>query len=287
MHRQLSKGFHWIQELGPDRPGIVDTVRARQSELGTSWCSPGRKIYIPQNAYILEGERTLMLDTLSPASGDTVLGAIAQALGDRPLDYLVISHPDVPHAGNTARILRRYPNATLVAPRYGDLHALYQLDRAMKVGEGDHIDLGGRIVRFHEATFLDAPMHLWMSDDETQTLFCVDWMGFPLLDGEALLALDEIVPTDVTDVDLMDRYYEFHARVMFWFQYVDVPKVSADMDWVLKHFAPAMMAPSHGPLVRSASTGMSPGSTATIPRVFEANKRAMARVRKTGRVGVL
>jgi flavorubredoxin len=264
---------------------MLRTALDRASTFGTSWCSPGREIYIPQNAYILCGERTLMLDTLSPASDDRVLGAIESVLADRPLDYLVVSHPDVPHAGNTARILRRYPDATLVAPRYGDLHALYHLEDSLKVGEGDSIDLGGRVVHFHEATFLDAPMHLWMTDEQTRTLFCVDWMGLPLFGGEGLLCLDEVLDDNVTDADLVDRYYEFHGRVMSWFQYVDVPKVAADMDWVRTHFSPDVIAPSHGPPVRSEAAGGT--ARLSMERIFTANKLAMARVRETGRVGVL
>lgn len=287
MHRQLSRGFHWIQELGPARPGILDTALSRSARYGTGWCSRDRSVHIPQNAYLLAGERTLLLDTLSPAAGKDVVPAIEEVLGDRPLDYLVISHPDVPHAGNAARILRRYPDATLVAPRYGDLHALYQLDRAHKVGEGDSIDLGGRVVHFHEATFLDAPMHLWMTDSVTSTLFCVDWMGFPTFASEHLKCLDEVVNAEVSDADLIDRYYEFHARVMFWFQYVDVARVTEDMKWVLEHFAPEVLAPSHGPVVRSEGQG-APGDTpVTIERVFYVNQRAMARIRETGRIGVL
>jgi len=124
-------------------------------------------------------------------------------------------------------------------------------------------------------------MHLWMTDVLTSTLFCVDWMGFPIFDAESGRCLDEIVPADVSDTDLIDRYYEFHARVMFWFQYVDVAKVETDMDWVLEHFRPEVVAPAHGPPIRSGRAGV------TMERLFDVNKRAMARVRETGRGGVL
>ena len=267
MPRLIRDGIHWIQELGPDRPGIVKAVLER----GSTWYEPGKRIYVPQNAFLFTGERTLLFDTLSPAATDRVLMDLQAVLGDRPLDYLVVSHPDVPHAGNTFAILERYPDATLVAPRFGDTHELYHLDAAHKVAPGDSIDLGGKVVHFHEATFLDAAMSVWMSEETSGMLLPVDWMGLPLLDGEGLKFADEI--ESVIDVD---RYTEFHGRVMFWLQYVDVERTQREIDRVLDAFRPAMIASAHGPVIRE-----------DVPRYFEWMKEVVARVRAAGRIGVL
>jgi len=240
------------------------------------WYVEGREIYIPQNAFLIEGKKSLLFDTLSPAAGDEIVGAVEQLLGDRPLDYLVVSHPDVPHAGNTAQVLRRYPDATLVAPRYGDTHALYHLEDSLKVGVGDYLDLGGPIIQFHEATFLDAALSVWMSEERSGTLFTVDWMGFPLMDGEGLGFMDEVVAPDVSDEELVDRLHEFHGRVMHWMQYVDVPKVQAETDLLLMRQHPMIIAPAHGPVIRQEPQ-----------RFFQLMKETVARVRETGRVGVL
>jgi flavorubredoxin len=165
----------------------------------------------------------------------------------------------------------RYPNAKLVAPGYTDTHALYHLEDSMKVRAGDEIDLGGGfVVRFQEATFLDAAMSVWMTELTSNTLFSVDWMGLPLLDGEELLFMDEVENVDV------DRFYEFHARVMFWFQYVDVDKVVADTNLMLQQHHPAMVASSHGPVIRS-----------DVWRYFQMMNEVVAKVRETGRIGVL
>lgn len=266
-HREAFPGIHWIQECGPDRQDIAKAALAA----GDAWCRPGLALHVPQNAYLLAGERTLLFDTLSPAAGDLVIRALEEILGDRPLDYVAVSHPDVPHAANTSRILRRWPGARLVAPRIGETHALYHLDDAMHVGPEDEIDLGGLTVRFPEATFLDAALHTWMSEETTRTLFPVDWLGFPHLEGECLRCVDELDAR----IDA-DRLEAFHSRVMFWFQYVDVEKVRATTDRLAREFAGYALAPAHGLPIREGGD-----------RFFDLMNEVVARVSASGRAGVL
>lgn len=244
MAREIRPGFHWIYEDGPDRSGMV-AVDGEPPE----WAAPDEEVYIPQCAYLLCGEeQTLLLDTLSPASTDQILTELESILDDG-LDYLVVSHPDVPHAGNTPAILDAYPDATLVAPEYGDDHELYRLDDAHKVAAGDEIDLGGYVARFHEATFLDAPVSLWMSERTTETLFPVDWFGFPHAESERLRFVDEL-DGSLSD----DRLVQFHGRVLFWHQYVDVQKVKREIDRVIATHDPEILAPAHGLVVREDTT---------------------------------
>ncbi|RBI62319.1 flavodoxin/nitric oxide synthase [halophilic archaeon] len=245
MPREIATGLHWIYEAGPDRTESWDLL-----DRDPDWYQEGREAYVPQCAYLIEGdEETLLFDTLSPASTDQILDAVDDLVGDRGLDYLVVSHPDVPHAGNTMPILEEHPEATLVAPAYGNDHELYHLDGGIHVAEGDSIDLGGRVVDFHEATFLDAPVSVWMSERETETLFPVDWMGFIHLEDEALTFVDELDGEFDTS-----RLVEFHGRVLFWYQYVDVEKTNAEIDDLIETFDPEIIAPAHGLVIREDAT---------------------------------
>ncbi|PSP57831.1 flavodoxin/nitric oxide synthase [Halobacteriales archaeon QH_7_66_36] len=245
MAREIEPGFYWIYEGGPDRSEMFAAEGS-----SPAWANPDEAVYIPQCAYLLCGEEeSLLLDTLSPAGSDHILDELEALLDGDGLDYLVVSHPDVPHAGNTLAILDAYPDATLVAPRYGDDHELYRLDDALRVGEGDEIDLGGYVVAFHEATFLDAPVSLWMSERTTDTLFPIDWLGFPHGESEALQFVDEL------DAPLGDdRLVQFHGRVLFWHQYVDVSKVKREIDRLIATHEPEQLAPAHGLVVRREAT---------------------------------
>lgn len=266
--RTIAPGIHLIQECGRHRGGIADAVLAR----GVDWYREGTELHVPQNAYLLAGEKeTLLFDTLSPAASETVLGGLEDALDGRSLDYLLISHPDVPHAGNTARILRRYPACQLLAPRAGETHALYHLGEAKKVGPDDELDLGGLQLRFPEATFLDAAVHTWMTEETSRTLFTVDWLGFPHLGDECLKCVDEL------DVEIgVSRLEEFHSRVMFWFQYVDPQKVQAATDALAVEFEGYGIAPAHGLPIREGSA-----------RYFALMNEVVQRVADAGRGGVL
>ena len=265
MYREIEPGVIWIQELGPDRTGMF------VGEDPPAWYREGSPVRIPQCAYLLAGDETLLFDTLSPAATEGLLDDLEAILDGDPLDYLVVSHPDVPHAGNTWRVLEAYPDCTLVAPRYGEGHPLYHLDEARLVGEGDSIDLGGRVVGFHEATFLDAPVSMWMTERTTNALFPVDWFGYPHHDTERLSFVDEI-EGDAT----VDRLVAFHGRVMFWYQYVDAEKVKREIDRLIAAYDPALLAPAHGLVVRENAS-----------EYMERMKPVVDIVSEEGRVGTL
>jgi flavorubredoxin len=265
--REIVPGLHWIQECGPARFDLA----ASTPGLDGTWYREGAPLHLPQNAYLLRGEKTLLFDTLSPAASAWVVEVVDEVLAGAPLDYLVVSHPDVPHAGNTMRLLRAHPEARLVAPVYGETHALYHLDESLKVGPGDVIDLGGMEARFHEATFLDHSMHIWMSESTTGSLFTVDWLGFPHMEGECLHMVHELEsPVSVA------RLVEFHGRVMFWFQYADVARMTEATDRVWDDFAPSILASAHGlPIVNG------------VREYFDHMKEVVRYVRENGRTGVV
>ncbi|MGM0591451.1 MAG: MBL fold metallo-hydrolase [Halobacteriota archaeon] len=240
MYRELEAGFYWIQEIDPTREDIVAQLADDQD-----WYVPGEDLHVPQNGFLLCGEETLLFDTTSPAHTDTVLADLDDILDDRGLDYLVVSHPDIPHAGNASAILRQYPGATLVAPSFGSLHELYHLGDARKVDVGESIDLGGRVVTFTEAPILDAAMTHWMIDETTGMLFTVDWMCFPHMGSEVLTCVDEI-ESDVT----VKRMVEFNARVIFWLQYVDSGLVVEELERFVDAYDITGVAPTHGLVVR-------------------------------------
>jgi flavorubredoxin len=265
MAREIAPGLHWIQECGSD----LHFELAFDGE-PPDWFEPDTPTHIGQSAYLLEGEESLLFDTLSPASTERVLDEVDDVLEDG-LDYLVVSHPDVPHAGNAHPILEAHPDADLVAPRYGDDHELYHLEDATKVGEGDAIDLGGLTVDFHAAPFPDAAMHVWMSERETETLFPVDFFGFPHNGTECGVCVEEFDrPLSV------QRLVEFHGRVLFWLQYVDVPRTLAAIDEIIERHDPDIVAPAHGCVVRENAA-----------ELLGRTKGAVEQINAEGRVGIL
>ena len=263
MSRQIVPGMHWLQECATDLSHYMD------DDDPPDWYDPGEEVHIPQSVYLIEDERSLLFDTFSPASTERVLDSIAEILDGDALDYLVVSHPDVPHAGNTMPIVNEYPDVTLVAPAYGQAHELYHLEDAMLVEEGDTIDLGEYTVEFHEAPFLDSAIHLWMSERTTETLFTVDWQGFPHLGSKCLQFVDEF------DHELTrEQLLQFHGRVMFWLQYVDAAKVNEEIEYVVETHDPEIVAPAHGNVIREDAS-----------ENLRLMKDVVTQIRSDGRIG--
>ena len=68
------------------------------------------------NSYLFMDEKTLLVDTLSPGQRDNMLQALDELLNGRSLDYLWISHTELPHAGNVEAIRRAYPCLLYTSP---------------------------------------------------------------------------------------------------------------------------------------------------------------------------
>jgi flavorubredoxin len=259
MARSLCDGVGWIQGCIP-RPGLTDDYVAEPPD----WYEPDREVHTCQNAYLVSGERTLLFDTLSPANREHVLAELDRELDGRDLDYLVVSHPEAPHAGNAFAILEAHPEATLVAPAHGNEHELYHLGDAQQVSPGDTIDLGGRRVEFLQPLFLDHAMHIWMRETTTGTLFPVDWLGFPHMDGECLTVVEELDHEVTTD-----QLIAFHGRVFFWYQYVDVEKTNGVIDSLAETYASDVVAPAHGLPITADAGQFLRGMTEVVEQVNE------------------
>ena len=76
--------------------------------------------------------------------------------------------------------------------------------------EDDTLELDRRTVAFHEATYPDASLHVWLTERTTDTCFPVDWLGYPHHGSEGLAFADEF-----DSATNPGRLQVFHGRVMF------------------------------------------------------------------------
>lgn len=267
MPREIANGIHWIEEAY-----LAPALKREYTESPPSWYDLGADIQVCDNAYLIEGEQTLLFDTLSPDSTEQILSELDSLLDGRDLDYLVPSHPENPHAGNTFPILEAYPEAELLAPEYDTgKHELYYFDDATHVSDGDMLDLGGRVVEFVEPGFLDHRIHTWLFDHATATLFTVDWLGDVHMSKNHLDFVDE-VPED----DPIDRQVEFHSRALFWFQYIQREKARAVIEDLVETYDPYVLAPSHGLVVRETAAEYMRMNNEVIDRIIKQGRTMSA-----------
>ena len=134
------------------------------------------------NSYVITDGKVAVMDTVDAAFGEEWLGNIADVLGDRKPDYLVIQHMEPDHSANIDRFLAQYPDATVVASAqaFKFMEQFFGAGIAPKrqvVKEGDALDLG-----VHKLHFVGAPMVHWPEvivtyDSTDKVLFSADGFG--------------------------------------------------------------------------------------------------------------
>lgn len=145
---------------------------------------------ISYNSYIIMDDKIAVLDTADARVTEEWVKNIKAALGDKTLDYLIISHMEPDHAANVRTLLDIYPDICLVgnAKTFTMLSQFYRAgltDNRLVVKEGDTLCLGS-----HTLTFVMAPMVHWpevmMSYESSEKiLFAADAFGkFGTLDTE-------------------------------------------------------------------------------------------------------
>lgn len=165
---------------------------------------------VSYNAYLLLDEQTVLFDTVDWSAAPQLIENVEHLLGDRSLDYVVCHHLEPDHGAGLWAVLRRWPEAKLVAGNTA-FTFMDQFGAAPKSGErivvkeGDSLSFGK-----HALTFYTAPMVHWpdvmISLDETGgCLFTADAFGsFIALNGR--LFNDE-VDYDRDWIDEARRYY--------------------------------------------------------------------------------
>ena len=123
---------------------------------------------VSYNAYLIDDEKTCLVDTVEVDFFMPFIEHIQQVLGDRPLDYLVVNHMEPDHSGSLALIRKYYPNVQIIGNKktFDMLRGFYQLqDGLMEVKNGDNLSLGTK-----QLQFVLTPMVHW---PETMMTLCV------------------------------------------------------------------------------------------------------------------
>jgi len=153
---------------------------------------------------VVERGRAALVDTATNAAVPRVIEALAErGVAPEAVDWIVLTHIHLDHAGGASALMRRMPNAKLcVHPRgarhmvdpsrlvastievYGEAHArevygeILPIDaaRVIEVGQDSRIALAGRTFAFHD-TPGHARHHVCMHDEASGHVFTGDTFG--------------------------------------------------------------------------------------------------------------
>ena len=200
---------------------------------------------VSYNAYLIQDEKTALLDTVDHAIAERFFENLEYALCGKPLNYVVVNHMEPDHAATLGEVLSRHPEAVVVGsaktlPMIRQFFPLEIDGRFQAVKEGDTLSLGR-----HQLSFVMAPLVHWPEvmmtfDAAEKVLFCADAFGtFGALDGN--LFADEVD----FQRDWLDDARRYYTNI--------VGKYGTPVQNVLKKAAGLdiqYLCPLHGPIWR-------------------------------------
>lgn len=214
---------------------------------------------------IEEGGRAALVDTGNNASLRHVLEALAAiGLSAESVDYVLLTHIHLDHAGGAGAFMQAFPNARLVVHPRGARHmaepsklfagvsavygperakALYgelipvPVERIIEAGDGHELDLAGRRIRVFD-TPGHARHHVCYFDTKSRSFFTGDTFGlsYRSLDVEGR---PSIFPTTTpvqfepeamhTSIRRMEAEAPTAMYLTHYAQVTDVPRLAADL----------------------------------------------------------
>lgn len=192
---------------------------------------------VSYNSYLILDEKTALMDTVDVRGMEQWEENLKEALGERKLDYLIISHLEPDHAGSIGRLLELHPEVTLVGnvKTFAMLPQFFELPSDVKtitVKEGDTLSLGSHTLSFYMAPMVHWPEVMVTYESSEKVLFSADGFGkFGALEFET------------EDWACEARRYYFNI----------VGKYGASVQALLKKAAGldiAVICPLHGPVLK-------------------------------------
>ena len=195
------------------------------------------------NSYVILDEKVAVLDTADGRKGEAWKANLAEALGSRKPDYLVVHHMEPDHSALIAWMLAEYPSVKLVAtaaalkmlPQFFEGIALE--GRTLAVKEGDVLDLGSHSLRFSMAPMVHWPEVMVSYEATEKLLFSADAFGrFGAMEKVAFWGSDD------DDWACEARRYYFNICGKYGVQVQNLLKKLAGVEI-------AMICPLHGPIL--------------------------------------
>ena len=188
------------------------------------------------NAYIVKGEKTVLIDTVKRPYFNYFLTNIKNVIDPAKIDYFIVNHVEMDHSGSFPLILKHLPNAQIIASTKGvdnlKAHFHQEVDDAIfnkirAVKEGDTLDIGNG----KTFTFVPIPMIHWpdsmvsfMSDENgPNVLFSNDGFGQHLATSK--------IWDDENDLEvIMQEAEKYYANILLHLSKIIanvIPKVAA------------------------------------------------------------
>ncbi len=142
---------------------------------------------VSYNSYIIDDEKRALIDTVDVCYSDQFFQKIVTAIGDNPIDYLIVNHMEPDHSGSIGLLLSRYPDIQIVGNKHTVkmLKGYYGISRnVIQIEDMQTLDLGRTTLQFYLTPMVHWPETMMTYLPDKKMLFSADAFGtFGTLDG--------------------------------------------------------------------------------------------------------
>ena len=224
---ELKSNVNWIGALHPDLR-VFDIIMHTKN--GTTY-----------NSYLIRDEKTAIIDTVKGKFTDQYLAHIESLVAFETIDYIIVQHNEPDHSGALAELLDVAKNAQLVcanvAVKYVNNILNKELD-VLGVKNNHTLSLGQKTLQFITAPYLHWPDTMMTYLVEDKILFSCDVFANHFCDSH--MFNDEIAR------DFWPDYKNYFNSIMRPFK-----KNVRNGLQKIEPLEIEMIAPSHGPILRS------------------------------------
>jgi len=198
------------------------------------------------NAYLIMGEKTILVDTVKAPFKDEMLSRIASAIDPQRIDYLISNHSEMDHSGCLPEVIEKVKPEKVFASAMG-VKALadhFHLDREIQaVRDGERMRLGDVSLVFAETRMLHWPDSMVTYLPDEALLFSQDAFGMHLASSERF--------DDELSEELLTREAaKYYANILMPFAAL-VSKLPEKLK--RNAITPKIIAPDHGPIWRKGA----------------------------------
>ena len=224
---ELNKGIYYV--------GVNDRTSSLFESL---WSLPAGVSY---NSYIVKGDKTALIDTVNISKAKNFIANIKTAIGDSPIDYVVINHMEPDHSGAIDYIVKSFPDVTIVGNKktIEMVEGFYgSISNTKVINDGDVLDLGdGKSLKFVITPMVHWPETMMTFEQSSSTLFSGDAFGcFGALNGG-------VIDAECDVESYIPEMYRYYAAIVAKYGTFVIKAIEK-----LKGLRINRICPTHGPV---------------------------------------
>lgn len=224
---ELNKGIYYV--------GVNDRTSSLFESL---WSLPAGVSY---NSYIVKGDKTALIDTVHISKAKNFIANIKTAIGDSPIDYIVINHMEPDHSGAIDYIVKSFPDVTIVGNKktIEMVEGFYgSISNTKVINDGDVLDLGdGKSLKFVITPMVHWPETMMTFEQSSSTLFSGDAFGcFGALNGG-------VIDAECDVESYIPEIYRYYAAIVAKYGTFVIKAIEK-----LKGLRINRICPTHGPV---------------------------------------